>query len=128
MTIQEKMLYHQIHPAKLFTDIGVTFPACYFFWQHQIVAALTIALLPPIIVSASILLTDVDLERYKHSSFGRYLRTYMTRTVEAVRLAGFVLMAAGSWLHEGWLLAIGVVLVLLGWLRGVIWPKGSEKA
>ena len=128
MTFQEKMLYHQIHPIKLLTDIGVTIPACSLFWQHEIVAAIAMALLPPIIVSVGIVLGDVDLERYKHSSLGRYVRVYMTRTVEAVRLVGFALMAAGSWLHEAWLLPVGVVLVLLAWLRGVIWPRLDEKA
>ena len=44
MNLQEKMLYHQIHPAKLATDFGVTFSACYFFWRHQIAAAIGISL------------------------------------------------------------------------------------
>jgi hypothetical protein len=123
VTFQEKMLYHQIHPAKLATDIGVTFPACYLFWQHQMVAPLGISLLPPIIVSAVILGADVNLEPYKHSSFGRYLNTYMTRTAEAVRLLGFALMAIGCWFHQGWLLPCGLVVVLLAWLRGIIWRK-----
>jgi len=96
MTLQEKMLYHQIQLIKLLTGISVTVPACALFWQHKIVAALAMALLPPLIVSVCIVRGDVDLQRYKHSSLGRYVRTYMTRTVTAVRLVGFVLMAAGS--------------------------------
>ena len=128
MTFQEKMLYHQIHPIKLFTDIGVTIPACYLFWKHEMVIAIAVSLLPPIIVSATILLANVDLERYKRSSFGKYLNTYMTRSIEVARLAGFVLMATGSWFHEAWLLPAGLALVLVAWLRGVIWPTPSAKA
>ncbi len=128
MIFREKMLYHQIHPVKLITDIGATFPACYLFWRHELVAAIAIALMPPVIVSASILAADVDLERYKRSSLGRYLSTYMTRTMGAVRLAGFLVLAAGSWFHQVWLLPIGLVIVLLAWLRGVIWPQSVEKA
>jgi hypothetical protein len=75
MTLQEKMLYHQIHPTKLLTDISVTVPACALFWQHEIVAALAVALLPPLIVSVCIVLGDVDLQRSKHSSLGRYMCT-----------------------------------------------------
>src|SRR5260370_11958752 len=105
------MLYHQIHPAKLATDIGVTFPACYLFWRHQMVAALGISLLPPIIASAVILVADVNLELYKHSSFGRYLHTYMTRTVEAIRLLGFAFMAIGCCVLHGSLFATCIVFL-----------------
>jgi hypothetical protein len=122
MTLHEKILYHQIHPLKLSTDIGVTFPSCYFFWRHDLVAAIAIALLPPIIVS-TIIITAVDLERYRQSSFGRYLTTYMSRATEVIRLFGFVLMALGSWFHQAWLPPCGLVVVLLAWLRGIIWRK-----
>ena len=122
MTLRESILYHQIHPWKLFTDIGVTIPSCYFFWRHDLVAAIAIALLPPIIVSA-IIITAADLERYKQSAFGRYLTTYMSRATEVIRLFGFVLMALGSWWHQAWLLPCGLVVVLLAWLRGLIWRR-----
>ena len=85
-------------------------------------AAIGIALLPPIIVSA-VIIAAVDLEPYKQSSFGRYLRIYMSREMEALRLFGFVLLALGSWFHQAWLLPCGLVLVLVGWLRGIIWRK-----
>jgi len=47
-------------------------------------------------------------------------KTYMTHTVEGVRLLGFVLMVIGSWFHEVWLLPTGIVIIVLGWLRGFI--------
>ena len=122
MTLSERILYHQIHPLKLFTDIAVTIPSCYFFWRHDLAAAIAIALLPPIIVSATVI-AAVDLERYKQSSFGRYLASYMSREMEALRLFGFVLVALGSWFHQAWLLPCGFVVVLLAWLRGIIWKK-----
>jgi hypothetical protein len=119
MTLRERILYHQIHPLKLFTDIGVTFPSCYYFWRHDLMAAIAIALLPPIIVSA-IIIAAADLERYKQSSFGRYLGTYMSREMEAIRLLGFILMAFGSWFHQAWLLPLGLVVAMMAWLRGII--------
>ena len=122
MTFRERILYHQIHPLKLFTDIGVTFPSCYFFWRHDLVPAIAMALVPPIIGSA-IIIAAVDLERYKRSSFGIYLTTYMSRELELIRLFGFVLVALGSWFHHVWLLPCGLVVVLLAWMRGIIWRK-----
>ena len=35
MTLQPKILYHQIHPAKLLTDWAAGFAALYFFWERR---------------------------------------------------------------------------------------------
>src|SRR5262249_19787685 len=50
MDFREKMLYHQIHPLKLATDIGVTPVFLFFLWRHQVVPALIIGFVPPVIV------------------------------------------------------------------------------
>jgi len=42
--------------------------------------------------------------------------------VEGSRLLGFVLMVIGSWFHEVWLLPTGIVITVLGCLRGFIQP------
>ncbi len=122
MNFRERLLYHQIHPAKLAVDVGVTIPACHFFWQHDLALAIATSLLPPIAVSAIILLANVDLERYKSSRFGRYVATYMTRSLEAVRIAGFAVMALACWFHSLAGVAAGLAVVALAWLRGLIRP------
>jgi hypothetical protein len=35
MNLKEKCLYHQIHPLKLFTDIGAAFGSLYLLWRHR---------------------------------------------------------------------------------------------
>ncbi len=47
----------------------------------------------------------------------------MTRFIEMVRLAGYLVMALGAWYHVFWLIPLGVGIALLGWLRGVLLPK-----
>jgi len=47
MTLQEKVLYHQIHPLKLITDWGTGLAALYLFWQHALFGALLLALVRP---------------------------------------------------------------------------------
>ena len=37
MNLQEKELYHEIHPLKLFTDWSAGLIALYVLWQHEIV-------------------------------------------------------------------------------------------
>ena len=51
MDISEKRLYHQIHPLKLATDIGVTPIFLYLAWGHEIVPALLVGFVPPILVN-----------------------------------------------------------------------------
>ncbi len=122
MDFREKQLYHQIHPAKLFTDWSTGFIALYFLWQHNLVVALIIMFVPAIAVSL-LMVRYLDLEKYKQSPFGRYVRVYMTRFIEIVRLAGYLVMALGAWYHVFWLIPLGVGIALLGWLRGVLLPK-----
>lgn len=122
MTFQEKSLYHQIHPAKLFTDWSTGLLALVPFWQHNLLFALLIAFVPSIIASL-VIVRFVDLEKYKQSLFGKYVRQYMTRSVEAVRFVGYGIMAVGAWLHSLWAIPVGLLIIVLAWLRGVIFPR-----
>ena len=124
MTLQEKILYHQIHPLKLFTDWSTGIVALYPFWQHDLVAALLLAMIPSMLVSLT-LVHFADLERYQQSRLGKYLLQYMTRLVQVIRFVGYALMAIGAWHHVAWLILVGLLVILLAWLRGVILPNRS---
>src|SRR5262245_28329861 len=122
MTFQEKSLYHQIHPVKLFTDWSTGLLALYPFWHHKLIVALLIAFLPSILASL-IIVRFADLEKYKQSAFGKYVSQYMTRAFEAMRLIGYGIMAVGAWVHVVWAVLLGLLIILLAWLRGVIFPR-----
>lgn len=119
MTFKEKVLYHQIHPIKLFTDWSTGIIALYFFWQHEITLALVIAFLPAVPISF-LLVKYGDLEPLKKSSFGKYIKKYMTRQMEAVRLVGYLPMMVGGWYHSPSLIIVGLLIVLFGWLKGLV--------
>ena len=121
MNLEEKVLFHQIHPVKLITDGGVTIPHLYLIWQHHLVWGI-IVLVPSAVVSFFII-RFVDLQKYKESSFGKYIAKYMTRQMQAVRLAGFLIMVFGSWYHIVWLIPLGLIIALLAWMRGIIIPR-----
>ena len=122
MTLQEKQLYHQIHPLKLFTDWSTEIIALYPLWQHQLVLALLIAFVPSIIVSL-VLVRFAHLEKYKESRFGKYIGKYMTRPIEMMRFVGYALMAMGAWFHAVWLIPLGLLVIVLAWSRGVIFSR-----
>jgi len=43
ITIREKVLYHQIHPLKLFTDWSTGLVAVWLCWRHRLAEALGVA-------------------------------------------------------------------------------------
>lgn len=125
MTLQEKVHYHQVHPLKLATDISAQIVAIYLFWVHSLIAGLIVMFVPPVIASL-IIINTVDLSPYKNSALGRYLKRYMTRAMEAVRLAGTLPMVLGAWYRLPWLIPLGLGVTLLGWFRGVLFPARTE--
>ncbi len=125
MTLREKSLYHQIHPFKLGTDVAAQIVATYFFWNHSLIVAFVVMLIPPIIMSAFVI-NMLDLANIKDSAVGRYLKRSMTRGMETIRLLGTVPIVLGAWYHMPWLIGLGIIIILYGWLRGVIFP-GKEK-
>ena len=125
MTREEKILYHQIHPLKLLTDCIAGFAALFLLWRHRLRAALLVTFVPPILASA-LIIRYVDLEPYKRSPFGRYVRLYMTREMEGVRFAGYLIMMLGAWHRGPRLISLGLLVILFGWFRGMLFPQEGE--
>jgi hypothetical protein len=117
LTLKERALYHQIHPAKLVTDVSATLTSLFFFRQHRLLIASIIHCVPPIVASA-LIAGLMDLTRQQQTRFGRYVKRTMTRTVEAVRLAGDIVMVCGAWYRSGGLIALGFFVIVLAGLSG----------
>ena len=117
MDLSEKVLYHQIHPAKLAADIAGSVISTYLMWHRRFGSAMLGAWVPAILGSA-VVLRFADLERLKQSSFGYYIRQFMTRRIEAWRFGGQVVMWVGAWYHQPWLIAAGIITVIAAWMSG----------
>ena len=126
MTFREKQLYHQIHPLKLATDISSEIVSLYLFWKRKLLAGLLVFFLPPMIASA-LIMRLVDLEGYKQSAFGRYIHSYMTPPVVVARMLGTVVTHVGAWYRKPALIPLGLMMVLLGWMRGLLLPGSTGK-
>jgi cobalamin synthase len=122
ITPQEKRLYHQIHPLKLGTDISAEFVSLYLFWKRKLFVGLAICVIPSI-VSSALIMAFANLEKYKQSSFGKYIRTYMTPGAVILRMLGTIVSHIGAWYRKPALISLGWIVVLLGWLQGQLWPK-----
>jgi hypothetical protein len=119
MTLTEKILFHQVHPGKLATDIGAAIVSLYFFWQHDLVVGLLIHLVPPPIGSFAVI-RFANLEHYKNSQLGAYLLRYMTPTAQATRFLGNIIMIFAAWFHSPIGIGFGVVIVLAAWTYGLV--------
>jgi hypothetical protein len=126
MTSEEKALYHQIHPLKLLADISAEVISLYLFWRRRLIPGLIAMFGPPVIASA-LIMGLVDLEPYKRSAFGQYVRTYMTPGVVAMRVLGTVVTHVGAWYHKPAFIPLGLSIVLLGWMRGILWPMNHDQ-
>jgi hypothetical protein len=134
MDVREKVLYHQIHPLKLATDICVTPLALYYLWHHRVLPSLAIGFVPPTLVSLGMLKWTPDLERLKQSDFGHYLQRYMTPAVQLIRLLTLIPMAYGAWGHDFRFIVLGLAILALAWCNGLVrqlscrQPSGLESS
>ncbi len=119
MTLKEKIIFHQIHPAKLVTDISAAVVSLYFLWQHQLVIGLATHFLPPPIGSAAVI-RFADLEPYRSSRVGAYLARYMTPAAQATRLAGDLITLFAAWYQSPAGIGFGVAIVLAAWAYGLL--------
>lgn len=128
MTLSEKILYHQIHPLKLLTDVSTAFASTYLLWRHTLAYAILLSIVPSIVVSV-VLIKNSDLERYKVSAFGNYLKRYMdSRFVDSSRLFGFLLMMVGGWYRLIWVIIFGFLIIISIWSRGLIIQRKQNAA
>ena len=122
MTLAERVLYHQVHPLKLFTDISTALIAIDLFSQQLLLPGLVIAIGPSLLVSAT-LIREADLDSYRRGPMGAYLRRYMTPLVQALRLFGIVLAFYAAWFHLSVGVLGGLALVAACWGYGVVWHR-----
>ena len=117
MTLKEKFLFHQVHPAKLATDIGAAIVSLYLLWQHQLVLGLLTHFIPPPIGSAAVI-RFADLESYKNSRLGAYVVRYMTPIAQAARLAGDLITVGAAWYQSFAGILFGLAVIAAAWSYG----------
>jgi hypothetical protein len=114
MSLQEKALFHQIHPVKLATDIASSAVSTWLCWRRRPVAALVVGLVPSVVVSA-VMLATMDFSAERDSPFGRYVARYMTRGATITRSSGQIAMWVGAWQRRPWAIALGAATIVRGW-------------
>jgi hypothetical protein len=124
MDFGEKVLYHQIHPAKLAADVSGSLVSTYLM-RHRRFAWAMLAALAPAVLASVLVIRYADLEQRKHSRFGRYMHRYMDWRVSGLRSFGQVVIWVGAWQRVGKLILIGWAIVVGAWASG-LWRKPTN--
>jgi hypothetical protein len=124
MDFSEKVLYHQIHPAKLAADVGGSLVSTYLMWRRRFAWAMLAAFAPAVLASV-LVIRYADLEQRKHSRFGRYMHHYMDWRVSGLRSFGQVVIWVGAWQRVGKLIPMGWAIVVGAWASG-LWRKPTN--
>jgi hypothetical protein len=113
------LLLHQVHSAKLAADASSSLISTVLLWRRHGLAGLVFRYVPPLVVSAALLrFADLDVRRDRPS--GRYVVAHMPPAAQAIRLAGDTMMAFGAWRRRPAIVAVGVVVIAIGWSDGLL--------
>jgi len=120
MRLADGALIHQVHPAKIGTDVTAAAVSNVLLWRDRPAAALLVRYLLPAAGSIAVIgLADLDgLSRTRRA---RYMLAHMPPEAQAVRLAGDALMGLGAYRRSTPLLAAGAAMIAIGWSHA-LWP------
>jgi len=111
-------LLHQVHSAKLATDVSADMVSTWLMWHRRPRVALLIAHAAAVMASA--VLTRRDLSPLQTTRRGRYVLIHMPPSAQALRYLGQVLAWYAAYRHRlaGIVLAHG--LIAAGWSHGLL--------
>jgi len=111
-------LLHQVHPAKLATDISADVVSTWLMWQRRPRAALLLAHAAAALASATV--TRCDLSPLQTTRRGRYVLSHMPLSAQDLRYLGQVLAWYAAYRHRPAGVALGHVLIAAGWSHGLL--------
>ena len=124
MRATEKVLVHQVHPAKIGADVTASLISNVMLWHGRPKAAVAVRVVLPVAGSAGVLWL-ADLEAVERTRRGRYVLTHMPPSAQAVRLAGDAVMALGAHRRSLAPLVAGAAMIAAGWSQAA-WPQRRQ--
>jgi len=118
MRASEKVLVHQVHPAKISADVTASVVSNILLWQGRPRAAVVTRVVLPMAGSAAVLAL-ADLDALARTRRGRYVVAHMPPSAQAVRLAGDAVMGLGAHRRNIALLVTGAAVIMAGWSDGM---------
>jgi hypothetical protein len=125
MRFAEKIVVHQVHPAKIGADVTASALSNILLWNARPKPALAARILLPVAGSVAVLKL-ADLDALAKSRRGQYVRAHMPASAQAVRLAGDAVMGLGAHRRSTALVLAGAIVIVAGWSQAA-WPQTSGR-
>ncbi|MCW3841073.1 hypothetical protein ONA70_13275 [Micromonospora yasonensis] len=116
MRLSDRVLVHQVHPAKISADVTASLISNLLLWRSHPKAAAAVRVGLPVAGSVAVLRL-ADLDALARTRRGRWVRAHMPASAQAVRLAGDAVMAVGARRRSAALLVVGAVVITAGWVH-----------
>lgn len=124
MQLTDRILVHQVHPAKIGADAIASLISNVLLWMKEPKPAIAVRVVVPVAGSIAVL-SLADLDALAKTRRGQYVLAYMPPSAQAVRLAGDVLMGWGAHRRNFTVLVAGAAVIAVGWSYAV-WPRRPE--
>jgi hypothetical protein len=125
MRLADRVLVHQVHPAKIGADVTGSIVSNVLLWKAQPKPAVAVRVLLPMAGSAAVLSLG-DLDALAKTRRGQYVLKHMPPSAQALRLAGDALMGFGAYRRSFTLVVAGAVVIAAGWSHAA-WPRTSVR-
>jgi hypothetical protein len=120
MRLADKILVHQVHPAKIAADVTASALSNILLWKARPKAALAVRAVLPMASSAAVL-GLADLDALAKTRPGQYVLAHMPPSAQVLRLAGDALMGWGAHRRSAALVVAGAAVIAAGWSYAA-WP------
>jgi hypothetical protein len=121
MRMADGAVIHQVHVAKIGTDVAAAAVSNLLLWRDRPTAAMAVRVILPVASSAAVL-GLADLDGLSRTRRGRYVMAHMPPSAQAVRLAGDAVMGLGAYRRSVILLLAGAATIGVGWSHA-LWPQ-----
>ena len=125
MRLSDRILVHQVHPAKISADVAASLVSNLLLWCSRPKAAVVVRGALPVAGSVAVL-SLADLDALARTRRGRWVRVHMPPSAQAVRLVGDAVMAVGARRRSPALLITGALVVAAGWSHPW-WARASSR-
>lgn len=119
-SVYKRLALNHAHPTKFLLDLTGFIWALYFMWQNNFAAAIFFGF--GFAAVGSLLTLNANTEELSKTALGKYVVARLHPANTLFQVIGYVVLLAGTWTHEGWMIFSGLTLIILGHLWG--W-KGS---
>lgn len=116
MSLFRRLAINHAHPTKLILDLVGFIWVSYFLWENNLATAIIVGF--GFSALGSFLTYNADTKELASTTFGRYVIARLHPANLTLQIVGYLVSMYGLWMHQGWIILVGLSSVILGHLWG----------